>query len=215
MDNHNLILLIDMDGPLCNWVKGVTDALRREHPEILLPGYDALTNFDIHTYLTPDHSKIVREITASPGFYENLDPEPGAVDALKDIEDHFQGYITPFICSSPSVPRGAEFPWCHSEKIAWVQDKLGSFWANRTILTKDKTLVRGHLLIDDNPKIKGVVEPTWAQIIYARPWNALLDDTRMTWDNWPTLRGNIIATVEKNRAIQTEASSKIILSSRG
>lgn len=32
---------------------------------------------------------------------------------------------------------------------------MGNDWAGKIILTPDKTLINGHLLIDDRPNIKG------------------------------------------------------------
>lgn len=41
-------------------------------------------------------------------------------------------------------------------QFEWVEHYLGKDWINRTILTRDKTIVSGHILIDDNVKIKGI-----------------------------------------------------------
>ncbi len=40
-------------------------------------------------------------------------------------------------------------------QFEWVQQHLGRGWVNRLVITKDKTIVTGDLLIDDRPKIKG------------------------------------------------------------
>ena len=37
----------------------------------------------------------------------------------------------------------------------WVEKHMGNDWAGKIILTPDKTLVNGHLLIDDRPNVKG------------------------------------------------------------
>jgi hypothetical protein len=41
-------------------------------------------------------------------------------------------------------------------QFEWVEHYLGKDWISRTILTRDKTVVGGHILIDDNVKIKGM-----------------------------------------------------------
>ena len=43
---------------------------------------------------------------------------------------------------------------------------LGQEWARKVILTADKTLVSGAVLIDDKPKITGApARPDWKQTI--------------------------------------------------
>jgi len=37
----------------------------------------------------------------------------------------------------------------------WVEEHLGLDFINLMILTRDKTMINGHLLIDDRPDIKG------------------------------------------------------------
>ncbi|WP_421446371.1 5' nucleotidase, NT5C type, partial [Agrobacterium tumefaciens] len=53
------------------------------------------------------------------------------------------------------------------------------------ILTRDKTLVRGDLIIDDKPRIQGAVTPSWRHIVYDAPYNRQVTDApRLTWQNW-------------------------------
>ena len=40
-------------------------------------------------------------------------------------------------------------------QFEWVEHHLGWKWINKLIVTKDKTVVSGDLLIDDKPIIKG------------------------------------------------------------
>jgi 5'-nucleotidase len=37
----------------------------------------------------------------------------------------------------------------------WVKNHLGKHWLKKFILTADKTIVKGHLLINDKVDIKG------------------------------------------------------------
>ena len=41
-------------------------------------------------------------------------------------------------------------------QFEWVEEHLGRDWTLRLILTRDKTVVNGHILIDDKPKITGM-----------------------------------------------------------
>lgn len=54
------------------------------------------------------------------------------------------------ICISPLTP----WHCCVAEKYAWVEQYLGAEFTQRMILTKDKTLIRGDVLVDDKPIIR-------------------------------------------------------------
>lgn len=79
------------------------------------------------------------------GFFAELDPMPGALKAVEDIEsmDKFDIYLL-------SVPV-ADSPTSYQEKSEWVHKYLPNL-ANKLVLTQDKTLHKGDFLIDDNLK---------------------------------------------------------------
>lgn len=52
------------------------------------------------------------------------------------------------------------------------------------IVTKDKTLVHGDLLIDDKPRVTGTRSPAWQHVLYDQPYNRHVDAQRMTWSTW-------------------------------
>lgn len=78
----------------------------------------------------------------------------GAREALGEIGEH--GFSV-HVCTSPLSPRSPNA----AEKLDWIEDSLGPEWRHRTIITKDKTLVRGNVLIDDALTVNGVMSPTW------------------------------------------------------
>jgi 5'-nucleotidase len=84
------------------------------------------------------------------------------------------------ICTSPLS--GARF--CAAEKIQWVHDRLGPEWERRVIITKDKTLVRGDVLIDDKPEVTGALVPTWEHLVFEAPYNIGAAGWRINWGNW-------------------------------
>lgn len=85
------------------------------------------------------------------------------------------------ICTSPL----RQFENCVAEKFLWVERHLGRAATERMVLTRDKTLVRGDLLIDDRPSINGAVPPSWRHIVYDAPYNRhVADRPRLTWANW-------------------------------
>lgn len=188
------VLLIDMDGVTCNWTAKLRENFEAKFPDRKMLPESQLTQFYVEDLHPAEWRDDMRAIVQEKGFYSSLSPMEGAVESFKDIEQNCLGFIEPFLCSSPEVEYEAQL--CHSEKAAWVEKHLGHFWTKRLILTKDKTLVRGHILIDDKPGITGALEPTWSQLVYAQPWNEKAAAgvlPRFTWADWPSFRDNILA----------------------
>ena len=70
------------------------------------------------------------------------------------------------LCSSPL----SSSPCCVMEKVEWAVAHLGKSWVDRIILTRDKTLVRGDILLDDAPQAKGSsLEPVWEHVYFDQP----------------------------------------------
>ena len=65
-----------------------------------------------------------------------------------------------------------------------VEKHLGRDATNRLVLTKDKTLVHGNLLIDDKPHIQGAVKPRWKHPVRRALQPRRDRPPRITWSNW-------------------------------
>lgn len=60
-------------------------------------------------------------------------------------------------------------------KFQWVEEYFGRSWIDKLILTRDKTVVYGNLLIDDKPKISGALNsPTWDHVLFRACHNSLI-----------------------------------------
>lgn len=135
-------------------------------------------NFHFHDDYPTEYLVELQNIYNSKGFFESLPVIAGAVEALEEMSQ--QGHRV-VICTSPLSSN----PYCMGEKIQWVENNFGRDWCKRLIISDDKTLIRGDLLIDDRPDLRGEMEPTWEHVIYARPYNEHVKlKRRMTWDNW-------------------------------
>jgi len=117
------------------------------------------------------------EIQTSPGFILGLQPVPGALQALHEMQEAGDDV---WILTSPLT----RYNNCVGEKFAWVDRHLGSDWVRRVILTKDKTMVRGDVLIDDKPEVTGCLTPTWEHLVFEAGYNVGAPHRRVNWDNW-------------------------------
>jgi 5'-nucleotidase len=134
------VILLDMDGGLADWDSGfrlawderkAIDRAASYYMERCIPE-DAATQADAH------------RLMLSAGFFRNLAPFPGAVRAAKAMRA--AGYEV-FLCTIP-LPDSRH---CVQETLDWVGEHLGDDWRDRVIVTNNKFLVAGDVLIDDKP----------------------------------------------------------------
>ena len=79
------------------------------------------------------------------GFFLELLPMPGSIEFIEFLEK--EGYWDIYILTQPV----SKSPSSYAEKAAWITRYLPSL-RDKIIMTQDKTLHYGHVLIDDNPK---------------------------------------------------------------
>lgn len=176
------LILIDQDGVLADFEKGVQTAWQNSYGTPL----PALPDGRKHFYLADDYPAYkdkLHAIYTAQGFFENLPPIVGAIEAMHALLD---AGCDVRICTSPI----SAYRHCVAEKFVWVEKHLGLEWTHRIILTKDKTWVRGDVLIDDKPVITGSLTPTWEHWHYLHPYNAHLAGKKVVWtdrQSWASL----------------------------
>ena len=176
-------ILVDMDGVISDFDGEFLKRWRERHPGKLYYPLEERTTFYVKDQYPEELKPLVVEILLEPGFFRGMMPVEGAREALTKMAE--LGWDV-FICSSPlSGYRNSTL-----EKYEWVDRALGPDWVRRIILTKDKTLVKADLLIDDKPEITGVENsPSWEHVIYDRPYNREVNRRRITWGNWKDVLG--------------------------
>lgn len=179
-----MIILVDQDGVLADFERGFFERWRAKFPD----------EFFIHPSERTGHFKIwddyplslrenIKSILFAPGFIYNLPPILGAVEAIRKLVELGHDVM---ICTSPL----SQYENCIIEKYRWVERYLGLDFTKRIILSHDKTLIRGHLLIDDKPEIKGIIVPEWEHIVFDRPYNrGVVGKRRINWTNWREVMG--------------------------
>lgn len=75
------------------------------------------------------------------GFFLNLEPMPFAIDSL----NHLQKYFDVWILTRPSIHNLS----CYTEKAQWIRKYFGMDMQAKTIMCVDKSLLKGHFLVDD------------------------------------------------------------------
>jgi 5'-nucleotidase len=184
-----MLVLVDQDGVIADFDEGFNVAWRAAHPERVVVEAPLRRTFYLRDDYPQEYSAEIRDIQSREGFILGLPPVPGALEAL-------QGMLAAGhdvrICTSPLT----RFTHCVGEKFQWAHDHLGPQWVGRVVLTKDKTLVRGDVLIDDKPEVTGALVPVWEHLVFEAPYNATAKGRRINWGNWQ----QVLAEVDRDRA---------------
>jgi 5'-nucleotidase len=174
------VVLVDMDNTLCDWEGQFEAMMAKNYPNVpLVPRSERKSWNHVEDY-PEEHKEAATKVATLPGFYETMKANPGAIEAIKEMEAAGNEV---FIVSSPDPNSYAQ---CSAEKYKWVSENLGESWLSKVILTRDKTTVQGHVLIDDKPVITGVVDkPQWVQIVYSQTYNSGTGKRELkNWADW-------------------------------
>ena len=174
-----MIVLIDMDGPLADFEAGFLTAWRNAYPDRThIPSSKRVSESLLHDY-PAEYKEDILNIMHTEGFYANLPITIGAVSAISEMTA--AGFDI-FVTTSAKFQN----PFSYSEKRVWLARHFGDAIARRMIITKDKTLIRGDVLIDDRASnMNGLLKPVWKLFLFDEPHNRNITGfPRLTWDNW-------------------------------
>ncbi|ATU05019.1 hypothetical protein BKN14_01020 [Candidatus Gracilibacteria bacterium HOT-871] len=110
------ILYLDLDGVLADFESGKKDLIEK--------GFD--------------ESYIFKNLE---GFFRDLPPIPGAIEAFEELSEFFNIFIL------STAPWGNDSAW--SDKAIWVKKYLGEKARKKLILSHRKDLNIGDFLVDD------------------------------------------------------------------
>jgi 5'-nucleotidase len=172
-----------MDGVIADFEKGVFNAYRNRYPNKPFVPLEQRTSFYVKEQYPKELQPLIEEIYLAQEFYLGLPAIEGSLEALSELVSRGEEV---YICTSPLLSN----PFCIQEKFDWITKNLGKDWTERMIVSKDKTIVHGDFLIDDNPKVKGIQQPTWEHILYSQPYNSQVNSKRrITWQKWKSVIG--------------------------
>lgn len=181
-------VLIDMDNTLFGFDASITAQLTERAIALADP---ALDFYIARRYQDPSVVELIQSLQNSQGFFRNLQPLPGALEAWQHIAD--EGY-RPRICSKPL----SDNKWCREEKLETVEHYFGAEAAAEAYMGDDKESEPGIALVDDRP---GLADGNyWQRVIYTQPWNAHEQGTRLeSWSdpNLFTILANCAARYDR------------------
>lgn len=196
--NESPVVLVDMDNTLVNWELQFERLMKNHYPHIPIVPPWKRTHFKIEQNYNVEYRDEILHLTSLDEFWLTMDPIQGALEALNDMR---QIGLVVFIVTTPDAHHTSRSAY---EKITWIERHLGWDWKMRSILTHDKTLVNGDILIDDKPAASvGLLRPSWTHMLFSQPYNVQhgfcprLD----SWKNWGPAVYNVLIEREKQKHI--------------
>lgn len=181
MSSMKKVVLVDMDNTLVNFDLEFGKRWVAARPSDSLDMITKRKHFELEQNFSSDLKPLAIEIMSQAGFFIAFEPQPYAIEAIKEMSE---AGLEIFFCTAP-LP--FQYETCVAEKFAWVRKWFGEEWLRRIIITRDKTVVKGQILIDDKPLVKGACdEPEWQHIVFSQPYNVQVEDkVRMNdWKQW-------------------------------
>lgn len=171
-------ILVDMDGVICGW-GDEWDLRVKDLYHLGLRPTNEQEDFDLTKHITtPEGMEAFLSIMNAEDFYKVLKPIPGAREALNEMvaEGHDVRIVTSPWLSNPT---------CAADKIAWVEKHIGEGWAQRVVITRDKSVVLGDVIIDDKPHLDNADQAVWRHIYFTQNYNKDLPGPRISdWSHW-------------------------------
>lgn len=171
-------ILIDMDAIIVDllnpWIEAYNAKRLGAHFKI-----DDVHSWDLHlcTPYPNENDVYIYKIIEQPGWFRNLKPLPGAIEAVSKLQLNNECYIV----------STAGTPISYTEKIQWLNQYLPSFTKRNIILTGAKHLVQGDVLIDDSPANAAAYRKAWpeSKILTIRyPYNTDCGFYDVVANNW-------------------------------
>ncbi len=154
------IVLLDVDGVLCDFVSGVMRSVATCSDERA-----DLSEWDFLDKLGPHARRAYLADSAKPGFCYGLDPLPGAVEGVQQLlaDGHDLVAVTAPLLHCPT--------W-EGERRAWLWKHFG-IAAREVVFTSRKDLVHGDVLVDDKPEHVKDWSARWGKcgVLWAQPYN--------------------------------------------
>jgi 5'(3')-deoxyribonucleotidase len=143
MAYRKMITLVDLDVTAYDFLNPVLDTYNNRYDDRLT--IEDLTDYTIGNLVKPEcGARGLEEIWAEPGFFYNLSPSEGAVEAIKAAEE--TGHVMHVFLSICTTPTGAY------EKIEAIKRDFPFIDPRHVLISAGiKGVVKGDLLVDDGP----------------------------------------------------------------
>ena len=165
------IVLVDMDGVLVDFDAWIYE--RRDLWPSLNPDRSAQRHYFLTDEVSKEDARKMRQCVNAGRVFRDAPPIEGAIAGVWALAEEADVWI----CTKPLEANVR----CRDEKASWVRRHLGAEWERRLIITPDKSLVHGDILLDDAIKLPWIERASWAPVVYDDDFNG----SGSKWDGLP------------------------------
>lgn len=165
------IILMDMDGPLADFDRAFWDLCEQMGFEMNCTRGQQSQRFATDHVVHFDDRRWIRRHIDTTDWFRHLPVTPGALKGMATLAQLAEVWVV----SKPLLLN----PRCRDDKAAWLKEHFGLTY--HLILANDKSMIRGHVLVDDAPHLDWLADASWWPLIYRTTWNG--DGSR--WEKLP------------------------------
>lgn len=166
--HRKYVVLLDMDGPLAEFDAKYWDfcTSMQFHMNITDLADSGRKRFMEDNILDKKHRAIARAYIESGHnhWFRDLPVTPGAQDGVEELLSRSD--IDVWVCTKPMENNDT----CRDDKAAWICEHFPGL-KKRLIMAPDKSLIRGHVLLDDAPRIDWLPRAEWEPVIFPSVFN--------------------------------------------
>lgn len=167
-------ILVDLDGVLADFDRPLWDwAVERGFQF----NVESVTAAGRSYFLTENlqeewQRRLMRRHIDQTDFFRTLPEIDGCVEGLRELADNFDVWL----CTKPLESNLV----CRDSKAHWVRKRWPDL-EHKLIITPDKSLINGDVLLDDAIRPEWAATATWNPVIYRQSYNG----AGTKWENWP------------------------------
>lgn len=177
-------ILMDMDGVFCDFAGGYFALAKAIDPELYeqLMDREEQINYYCHDHITdPEIWKRGDALSNHPDLFGLLNPYPGSIEGMNLLRSlAAQRGIDVLICTAPHTTNFNSY----TSKAKWISAYMGHDWLDKILMVRDKTIIRGSILVDDKPIPLGNYIPTWKHVVMPHPYNREQQKTNFVFGGW-------------------------------
>jgi len=167
-------ILVDLDGTIAHFGAKFHRLRLELFPHLDgIPHPDNQTNFNMWEGRSEEEQNAIRTIMNYNGFYRDLEPMEGAVEAIHEMIA--EGHEVRFL-SAPWTTN----PTCAQDKYDWIAEHFGEEFRENLFLVKHKDWVSGDILFDDKYPIPHAEDADWVQVFITQPYNVKASGYRIS-----------------------------------
>lgn len=174
------VLLFDLDGIVTDLVSKWLAVYNRDYSDNLRP--EDITSWDWDRFVKPECGKRIYYYLSRPGFFADLKPIPGAIEALERLSHRLELVV---VTASPASGM--------RDKADWVKRHLPFVPKHNLVVTYRKDLVLGDFMFDDAPR--NLEHTPATRIMMDYPYNRDFDDAYRVrnWTEFEALMDDLLA----------------------